>query len=160
VTDSRYPPRLKDIFDPPSMLFCRGRVDLLKTLMLGIVGTRRPTSYGTTAAARLAKDLSNAGMTIASGMARGIDTSAHKAVLEVDGNTIAVFGCGVDEVYPAENRKLATQIIEKGLVISEYAMGTPPYPQNFPVRNRIISGMSAGILVVEGGEYSGSSITA
>ena len=160
VTDPRYPPRLKDIFDPPPILFCRGRVELLKTLMLGIVGTRRPTTYGTTAAARLAKDLSTAGMTIASGMARGIDTAAHKAVLETGGDTIAVFGCGVDEVYPAENRKLAAQIIEKGLVISEYAMGTPPYPQNFPVRNRIISGMSTGILVVEGGEYSGSAITA
>jgi DNA processing protein len=160
ITDARYPPRLKDIFDPPPILYCRGRIDRLQSLMLGIVGTRRPTSYGTTAAARLARDLSNAGMTISSGMARGIDTAAHKAVLEAGGDTIAVFGCGVDEVYPAENRKLAAQIIEKGLVISEYAMGTPPYPQNFPVRNRIISGMSAGILVVEGGEYSGSSITA
>src|SRR5215831_8156423 len=124
ITDARYPPRLKDIFDPPPMLYCRGRVELLQTLMLGMVGTRRPTSYGTTAASRLAKDLSNAGMTISSGMARGIDTAAHKAVLDTAGDTVAVFGCGVDDVYPAENRKLASQIIEKGLVISEYAMGT------------------------------------
>jgi DNA processing protein len=93
-------------------------------------------------------------------MARGIDTAAHRAVLEAGGDTIAVFGCGVDEVYPAENRKLAESLTEKGLVISEFPMGAPPFPQNFPVRNRIISGMSAGVLVVEGGEYSGSTITA
>jgi DNA processing protein len=93
-------------------------------------------------------------------MARGIDTAAHRAVLETKGDTIAVFGCGVDEVYPAENRKLAAQIAEAGLILSDFPMGTPPYPQNFPIRNRIISGMTAGVLVVEGGEYSGSSITA
>ena len=160
ITDSRYPPRLREIFDPPPLLFARGRVELLDRLMLGVVGTRRPTSYGTQVASRLARDLSEAGLTIASGMARGIDTAAHKAVLEVQGDTIAVFGCGVDEVYPSENRKLAETLAEKGLVISEFPMGAPPYPQNFPVRNRIISGMSAGVLVVEGGEYSGSTITA
>jgi len=160
ITDPRYPPRLRDIFDPPTLLFARGRLDLLKTLMLGVVGTRRPTAYGTQVATRLARDLSEAGLTIASGMARGIDTAAHKAVLEAEGNTIAVFGCGVDEVYPAENRKLAATLAEKGLLISEFPMGAPPFPQNFPVRNRIISGMSSGILVVEGGEYSGSTITA
>jgi DNA processing protein len=160
VTDPRYPPRLKEIFDPPPVLFARGRVELLHNLMIGIVGTRRPTAYGNAAAQRLAKDLAIAGLTIASGMARGIDTAAHRAILETGGDTIAVFGCGVDEVYPAENRKLADQIAEKGLVISEFPMATPAYPQNFPVRNRIISGMSAGVLVVEGGEYSGSSITA
>lgn len=160
ITDSRYPPRLREIFDPPPLLFARGRVELLDRLMLGIVGTRRPTAYGTQVAARLAKDLSEAGLTITSGMARGIDTAAHRAVLEVQGDTIAVFGCGVDEVYPSENRKLAETLAEKGLVISEFPMGAPPYPQNFPVRNRIISGMSVGVLVVEGGEYSGSTITA
>jgi len=160
ITDSRYPLRLKEIFDPPPVLFARGRVDLMEELTLGIVGTRRPTPYGTTVAARLAKDLAGAGLTIASGMARGIDTAAHRAVLEAAGNTIAVFGCGVDEVYPAENRKLAEQIARSGLIISEFPMATPPYPQNFPIRNRIIAGMSLGVLVVEGGEYSGSSITA
>ena len=160
LTDPRYSPRLREIFDPPPILFARGRLELLQTLILAIVGTRRPTHYGTTAAARLAQDLSSAGLTIASGMARGIDTAAHRAVLEAGGDTVAVFGCGVDEVYPAENRKLAGQIAEKGLIVSEFPMGTPPYPQNFPVRNRIVSGLAAGVLVVEGGEYSGSAITA
>jgi DNA processing protein len=93
-------------------------------------------------------------------MARGIDTAAQRAVLDSGGDTVTVFGCGVDEVYPAENRKLASQIADKGLLISEFPMGAPPYPQNFPVRNRIISGLGAGVLVVEGGEYSGSAITA
>jgi len=160
ITDARYPARLREIFDPPPLLYARGRVELLGALMLGVVGTRRPTAYGTQVAGRLSKDLSEAGLTIASGMARGIDTAAHRAVLEAGGDTIAVFGCGVDEVYPAENRKLAETLASKGLVISEFPMGAPPYPQNFPVRNRIISGMSAGVLVVEGGEYSGSTITA
>jgi DNA processing protein len=160
ISDSRYPPLLREIFDPPLTLFVRGRVELLGTLMLGVVGTRRPTAYGTAVAQRLAKDLAEAGLTIASGMARGIDTAAHRAVLEAEGDTIAVFGCGVDEIYPSENRKLAAQLAEKGLLVSEFAMGTPAYPQNFPVRNRIISGMSAGVLVIEGGEYSGSAITA
>jgi DNA processing protein len=160
ITDSRYPARLREIFDPPPLLYARGRVELLGNLMLGVVGTRRPTAYGVQVATRLSKDLSEAGLTIASGMARGIDTAAHRAVLEAEGDTIAVFGCGVDEVYPAENRKLSESLAEKGLVISEFPMGAPPYPQNFPVRNRIISGMSAGVLVIEGGEYSGSTITA
>lgn len=160
ITDARYPPRLRDIFDPPPLLYARGRVELLGHLMLGVVGTRRPTAYGMQVATRLSKDLSEAGLTIASGMARGIDTAAHRAVLEAGGDTIAVFGCGVDEVYPSENRKLAETLAQRGLVISEFPMGAPPFPQNFPVRNRIISGMSAGVLVVEGGEYSGSTITA
>ncbi len=160
LTDPRYPARLREIFDPPPMLFARGRVDLLASLMLGIVGTRRPTVYGTQAATRLAKDLAVAGLTIASGMARGIDSAAHKAVLEVGGKTVAVFGCGVDQIYPAENRKLAEQLAQSGLIVSEFPMGMPAFPQNFPVRNRVISGMSVGVLVVEGGEYSGSAITA
>jgi DNA processing protein len=160
VIDPRYPPLLKDLYDAPPLLFARGRVELLRTRVLAMVGTRRPTNYGVTAAERLARDLSNAGLTIASGMARGIDTAAHRSVLECGGDTVAVFGCGVDEVYPAENRKLAARLIAEGLIISEFPMGKPPYPQNFPVRNRIISGMSLGVLVVEGSEYSGSAITA
>jgi DNA processing protein len=160
ISDPAYPARLREIFDPPIILFARGKVDLLQSILLGVVGTRRPTAYGTAAAERLAADLAQAGLGIASGMARGIDTSAHRAALGVGGETIAVFGCGVDMVYPAENRKLAAEIAEKGLLLSEFPMGSPAYPQNFPIRNRIISGVSVGILVVEGAQYSGSAITA
>src|SRR5580692_10336367 len=109
LTDPRYPPRLKEIFDPPPLLYARGRVELLGSLMLAVVGTRRPTAYGTTVASRLSQDLASAGLTIVSGMARGIDTSAHRAALDAKGGTIAVFGCGVDELYPVENRKLAKE---------------------------------------------------
>jgi DNA processing protein len=160
ITAAEYPPMLREIFDPPIALFARGRIELLGTLMLGVVGTRRPSTYGTVAAERLSADLANAGFTITSGMARGVDTAAHRATLEAGGNTVAVFGCGVDTIYPAENRKLAIAIADKGLLLSEFPLGAPAYPQNFPIRNRIISGMSAGILVVEGAQYSGSSITA
>jgi len=160
INDPRYPPRLREIFDPPVVLFARGRIELLQSLMLGVVGTRRPTPYGVAAAERLSADLAQAGLTIVSGMARGIDTAAHKSALAAGGDTVAVFGCGVDVVYPAENRKLASEIAQKGLLLSEYPMGGPAYPQNFPTRNRIISGMSVGVLVVEGAQYSGSSITA
>lgn len=160
ITDSRYPPRLREIYDPPVVLFARGRVELLGSLMIAIVGTRRPSRYGIVATERLSADLAAAGLTIVSGMARGVDTAAHQTALVAGGSTIAVFGCGVDLVYPAENRKLAATLAEKGLVISEFAMGAPPYPQNFPIRNRIVSGMSAGVLVVEGAQYSGSAITA
>ncbi|MBZ5607759.1 MAG: DNA-processing protein DprA [Acidobacteriia bacterium] len=160
ISGPDYPPRLKEIYDPPLVLFARGRLQLLQSVMLGVVGTRRATSYGIAACERLATDLAQAGLTIVSGMARGIDTAAHRSALAVAGDTIAVFGCGVDLVYPAENRKLATEIAEKGLLLSEYPMSGPAYPQNFPTRNRIISGMSVGVLVVEGAQYSGSSITA
>ena len=160
-SDPSYPQRLKEIFDPPIALFIRGsRVELLQSIPLGVVGTRRPTPYGTAATERLSADLAHAGLTIVSGMARGIDTAAHRAALDIGGDTIAVLGCGVDLVYPAENRKLSAEIAEKGLVVSEFPMGSPAYPQNFPIRNRIISGMSVGVLVVEGAQYSGSAITA
>lgn len=160
LNDPAYPPRLRSIFDPPPVLFARGRIELLDSVIVSVVGTRRPTAYGTAAAARLSYDLAAAGLTVASGMARGIDTAAHQAALEAGGNTVAVFGCGVDQVYPAENRQLAERIAEKGLLVSEFPMSTPAYPQNFPVRNRIVSGISAGVLVVEGARYSGSTITA
>jgi DNA processing protein len=160
IGDPRYPQPLREIFDPPMLLFARGRVDLLQSLALGVVGTRRPTPYGLAVAERLSADLAHAGLTIASGMARGIDTAAHKGALSVGGDTIAVLGCGVDVVYPAENRKLAAELAGKGLIVSEFAMGTTAFPQNFPIRNRIISGISVGVLVVEGAQYSGSAITA
>jgi DNA processing protein len=160
INDGRYPARLRDIFDPPIALFAKGRLELLDSVMLGVVGTRRPTTYGVAAAERLVSDLAKAQLTIVSGMARGVDTSAHKSALAAGGDTVAVFGCGVDLVYPAENRKLAAELMEKGLLLSEFPMGAPPYPQNFPIRNRIISGMSVGVLIVEGAQYSGSAITA
>ena len=160
IYDRRFPPLLKEIFDPPIVLFARGRVELLHTATLGVVGTRRPTPYGVSVTDRLSADLAGAGFTICSGMARGIDTSAHTAALKADGNTIAVFGCGADQIYPTENRKLVDQVIDKGLVITEFPFGSPAYPQNFPIRNRIIAGMSVGVLVVEGAQYSGSAITA
>ncbi len=160
ITDPRYPPLLREIFDPPVLLFARGRLELLQTTAFGVVGTRRPTPYGMAAAERLAGDLARAGLTIVSGMARGIDTASQKATLAAEGNTIAVLGCGVDVVYPVENRNLAGQLASKGLIISEFPMGGIAFPQNFPMRNRIISGMSVGLLVVEGAQYSGSAITA
>jgi DNA processing protein len=160
IGDPRYPQPLREIFDPPVVLFARGRVELLQSLMLGVVGTRRPTPYGVAVAERLAADLAHAGLTIASGMARGIDTSAHKGALSAGGDTVAVLGCGVDVVYPSENRKLAADLTNRGLLISEFPMGATAFPQNFPIRNRIISGMSVGVLVVEGAQYSGSAITA
>jgi DNA processing protein len=158
--DPRYPPRLREIFDPPVVLFARGRVELLESHMLAVVGTRRPTVYGLAVAERLGGDLARAGLTIASGMARGIDTAAHKGAMAAEGDTVAVLGCGVDVVYPTENRKLAADMATHQLLLSEFPMGAVAFPQNFPIRNRIISGMSQGVLVVEGAQYSGSSITA
>ncbi|HTS62772.1 MAG TPA: DNA-processing protein DprA, partial [Candidatus Acidoferrales bacterium] len=160
ISDPRYPQVLREIFDPPILLFARGHVELLKSIALGVVGTRRPTPYGLAVAERLSADLAHAGLTIVSGMARGIDTAAHKGALGVGGQTVAVLGCGVDIVYPSENRKLALEIASHGLIVSEFPMGSTAFPQNFPIRNRIISGMSLGVLVVEGAQYSGSAITA
>jgi DNA processing protein len=158
--DARYPDLLRRVFDPPPLLFCRGRIELLSSVNLGVVGTRHPTPYGMAAAERLSGDLARAGVTIVSGMARGIDTAAHKAALAGEGLTVAVLGCGVDVVYPSENRKLAAEIVAKGLILSEFPMGATAFPQNFPIRNRVISGLSCGLLVVEGAQYSGSAITA
>ncbi len=155
-----FPPRLAEIFDPPVLLFARGRVELLETLMFAIVGTRRPTPYGVAVAEKFGAELAGAGLTIVSGMARGIDTAAHKGALSAGGSTVAVLGCGVDVVYPSENKRLAAEIVAKGLLISEFPMGSVAFPQNFPIRNRIVSGMSTGVLVVEGAQYSGSAITA
>ncbi len=160
IADPRYPQVLREIFDPPILLFARGRVELLGSLMLGVVGTRRPTPYGIAVAERLSADLAHAGLAIASGMARGIDTAAHRGALAAGGDTVAVLGCGVDVVYPSENKKLAAEVVEKGLILSEFPMGSIAFPQNFPIRNRIISGLSVGVLVVEGAQYSGSAITA
>lgn len=158
--DPRYPEVLKEILDPPLTLFVRGNTDLLQYPSIAIVGTRKPTPYGLAVAEKLGGDLAAAGLCVISGMARGIDTAAQRAALAVGGRTTAVFGCGVDVIYPSENRRLHEEISTKGLAISEFPMGAPAYPQNFPIRNRIVSGMSCGVLVVEGAQYSGSAITA
>ncbi|HEY7212406.1 MAG TPA: DNA-processing protein DprA [Bryobacteraceae bacterium] len=158
--DPSYPSQLREIFDPPLVLFALGRMELLESYELAIVGTRSPTPYGLAAAERLSADLAQAGLTIVSGMARGIDTAAHRAALAAKGNTIAVLGCGVDVLYPSSNRKLYDQIACEGLLLSEFPMETAAFPQNFPVRNRIVSGLSVGVVIIEGAQYSGSGITA
>lgn len=160
LADERYPELLKEIYDPPILLYVRGRTELLRSYKMAVVGSRRPSPYGTAVAAKLGGELAQAGLVITSGMARGVDTAAHQGALRVGGDTIAVLGCGVDVVYPAENRKLAAEIAARGLLMSEFPMGTTAFPQNFPIRNRIISGMSLGVMVVEAAQYSGSLITA
>jgi DNA processing protein len=159
--EPEYPSRLREIYDPPTILYIRGNVDLLSRPVISIVGSRRPTPYGNQIAERLARDLADRGIVIASGLARGIDVSAHRGALNSrTGATIGVMGCGIDVVYPKENKKIYEQIEQKGLLISEFPMGTFAAPQNFPIRNRIIAGMALGVVVVEGAQYSGSSITA
>ena len=161
LDDPRYPPVLKEIYDPPLVLYVRGAVDVLSMPGIAVVGTRHPTPYGVGMAERLACDLSNQGLVILSGLARGVDTASHRGAIQARGKTVAVMGTGVDEIYPRENKRLAEQILSfGGALISEFAMATPPTPQNFPIRNRIISGLSAGVLVVEAAEYSGTRITA
>jgi DNA processing protein len=135
-------------------------MELLNSHGIAIVGTRRPTPYGIAATERLGADLAKAGLTIISGLARGIDTAAHRAALAADGKTIAVLGCGVDVLYPSENRRIYDQISRDGLLVSEFPMGAPAYPHNFPIRNRIVSGLSQGVVIVEGAQHSGSAITA
>ena len=160
LSDAEYPPRLKEIYDPPVILFVKGSVELLSQPGIAMVGTRHPTPYGTGMAERLATDLAARGLVIISGLARGIDTASHRGTIAAKGKTIAVLGTGIDVFYPKENTRLAEQILALGgALISEFPIGTPPTPQNFPIRNRIISGMSAGVLVVEAAEYSGTRIT-
>ena len=158
--DPRYPETLKEIFDPPLLLYARGRADLLGSFQIAVVGSRRPSPYGTAVAERLSGELAAAGLVITSGMARGIDTAAHRGALRAGGSTLAVLGCGIDVIYPSENRRLAAEIAEKGLLLSEFPMGATAFPQNFPIRNRIISGLSCGVMIVEAAQYSGSLITA
>lgn len=160
IQDSRYPAQLREIFDPPLVLFAIGKTELMTSHGVAIVGTRRPTPYGLAAAERLGADLSHAGLTIISGMARGIDTAAHQSALKQDGGTVAVLGCGVDILYPSSNRKLYDDIAGRALLVSEFPMGAPAFPQNFPIRNRIVSGLSLGVVIVEGAQHSGSGITA
>ena len=159
--DELYPERLREIYDPPPVLWLRGDARLLSLPSIAVVGTRHPTPYGSGMAEMLARDLALRGVLILSGMARGVDTAAHKGALAAQRPTAAIWGTGVDVVYPKENRKLADDILATGGVIaSELPLGTFPAPQNFPRRNRILSGMSVGVLVVEASEHSGTRVTA
>jgi DNA processing protein len=161
MDDPSYPPRLKEIYDPPLILRVRGNPEVLTKPGIAMVGTRHPTPYGSGMAERLACDLAAQGLVIISGMARGVDTASHRGAISAKGKTIAVFGTGVDVIYPKENSRLSEQILALGgALISEFPLGTFAAPQNFPIRNRIISGMSVGVLVLEAAEYSGTRITA
>ena len=158
---AEYPERLREIYDPPPVLWARGDVRLLSRPALAVVGTRHPTPYGTGMAEMLSRDLAARRLLIVSGMARGIDSCAHRGALAARMPTVAVWGTGLDVVYPKENRKLAEEILETGgAIVSELPTGTFPAPQNFPLRNRIISGLSVAVLVVEAGENSGTRVTA
>jgi DNA processing protein len=156
-----YPERLKEIYDPPPVLWVRGDAQLLSRPAIAVVGTRHPSPYGTGVAEMLARDLAARRLLIVSGMARGIDSCAHKGALAARMPTVAVWGTGIDVVYPKENKKLAEEILATGgAIVSELPMGTFPAPQNFPRRNRILSGLSVAVLVVEAGENSGTRVTA
>ena len=160
LSDPNYPELLKNIPDPPPILFARGHVELLSELQIAIVGSRNPSKMGIQTAKDFAKSLASNGFTITSGLALGIDAASHEGALAVHGNTIAVAGTGLDRVYPARHKDLATQIVASGLVISEFPPGTSAIASHFPRRNRIISGLSIGLLVVEAAKQSGSLISA
>lgn len=160
IQDPRYPELLKQIADPPSLLFVQGDVDLLSQWQLAIVGSRNPSASGVDASYEFARYLAQGGLSITSGLAIGIDAAAHKGALSAGGKTIAVVGTGLDRVYPAKHRALAHDIADTGAIVSEFALGTPPRAENFPRRNRIISGLSLGSLVIEAAIRSGSLITA
>lgn len=159
-SDERYPTRLTEIYDPPPVLYVKGELDSPETPAVAIVGTRGATSYGKMAAEQLARGLAAAGVTVVSGLAMGVDAAAHRGALDGGGRTIAVLGNGLDRVYPSQHGRLAQQIVEHGALVTEFPLGTKPDATNFPRRNRIISGLSSGTLVVEAGERSGALITA
>jgi len=160
IDDDDYPQSLRDIFDPPIVLYIKGELKKEDRMGIGIVGSRRASLYGLNCAERFAAELSGYRFTIVSGMARGIDTSAHRGVLKVGGRTIAVIGSGLNKIYPPENQELSGEIARSGAVISEFPLNTEPLAQNFPRRNRVISGLSLGVLVVEAARNSGALITA
>jgi DNA processing protein len=157
--EPRFPVRLKEIPYPPLYLFIKGTLAPEDGLAVAIVGTRNASYYGLKACRRLAGALAVRGITVVSGLARGIDTAAHQGTLEMSGRTLAVLGCGLDVVYPPENRKLYQEIPEHGALVSEFPLGTPPEARNFPIRNRIISGLALGVVVIEAGVSSGTAIT-
>jgi DNA processing protein len=158
--DSRYPPLLACTFNPPPVLWARGRVEALEMKVVAIVGSRAATPYALEVAARLGGELAERGIAVASGLARGVDSAGHRGCLAAGGTTIAVQGCGPDRVYPAEHAELAAEIARNGLILSELGPGAAPLPEHFPLRNRIISGISLATVVVEASEQSGSLITA
>lgn len=160
LTDSGYPAQLRTIAAAPILLWARGNPAFAAASLVAIVGSRAASAYGEEAAAHIARDVARAGVGVVSGLARGCDAAAHRAALEAGGTTVAVLGCGVDVVYPAEHRKLQAAIAERGLLVSEFPPGTPPLPAHFPQRNRIISGLARLVVVVEASERSGSLITA
>jgi len=162
LDDGVYPASLREIYDPPIVLYVKGAWSkCLDQPCIGVVGSRRCSTYGQNAALMLARDLAQRGVTIVSGFARGIDAAAHKGALEAGGRTMAVLGTGIDQVYPRDHRKLASEILDSGgALVTQFPLGTPPVSENFPYRNRIISGLSLGVLVVEAAENSGSLITA
>ena len=160
IFDDNYPENLKEIYDAPILLYVKGELKQQDNIAVGVVGSRRCTQYGIKAAAKIAGELTFYGITVVSGLARGIDTSAHKGALESGGRTIAVLGNGLVSVYPPENKNLADNIVKNGALVSEFPMEMPPHKINFPKRNRIISGLSKGIVVVEAAKKSGALITA
>ena len=160
LKDDDYPKRLKDIYDPPALLYLRGELRREDELAVAIVGSRKTSGYGREITERIGEDLARHGVTVVSGMARGIDSVAHHGALQGGGRTIAVLGCGVDVIYPSENRNLFYRIVDQGAVVSEFPMGSPPEAGHFPRRNRIISGLSIGVVIVQASADSGSLITA
>ena len=159
-TDTSYPAFLREIYNPPMVLYVRGKEIPLQKTLISVVGSRNPTHYGRKAAEKIALGLARRGVGVVSGLARGIDAAAHSGCLMGDGFTIGVLGTGIDVVYPESNRALFRRIEENGAIVSEFPTGTPPEPKNFPIRNRIISGLSRGTVVVEATRNSGSLITA
>jgi DNA processing protein len=160
LADDDYPPLLREIHDPPPELMLLGRLEPGDVRAVAVVGSRHPSEYGLMTAERLGGELAAAGVTVVSGLALGIDGAAHRGALAAGGRTIAVLGSGLDRIFPAQHRELATMIAGQGAVVSEFALGTEPYPGNFPRRNRIVSGLARAVVVVEAGERSGSLITA
>jgi DNA processing protein len=159
-TEPEYPQNLLQIYDPPVLLYVRGDRQVLNLPTISMVGTRKPTLYGTQMAQRLGRELAARGLVVVSGMARGIDAIGHHGAMEAHGRAIGVLGTGIDVCYPKENKKLYEQVLERGAIVSEFPLRTHPAPENFPVRNRIVAGLPLGVVVVEGAQYSGSLITA
>lgn len=160
IFDKDYPENLKNIYDPPIVLYIKGKILSQDRIAIGLVGSRRASIYGLNICQNLSKQLANLGATIVSGLARGIDSAAHKGALVAKGRTVAVLGSGMGIVYPPENKRLADEIADRGALISEFPMKTPPLARNFPIRNRIISGLSLGVVIVEAARKSGALITA